>query len=64
MKPILEITSLQNPKIKSASKLIDPRDRDQTGLFLIEGYRELKRAGRQRLQDHNFIYLPGAVSWR
>jgi len=44
MKPILEITSLQNPKIKTASKLFDRRDRDQTGLFLVEGYRELKRA--------------------
>ncbi len=38
------ITSLQNPKIKDAIKLRDRRDRDKTGLFLIEGYRELLRA--------------------
>jgi TrmH family RNA methyltransferase len=40
----MEITSLQNPKIKNAIKLQDRRDRDETGLFLIEGYREIKRA--------------------
>ncbi len=39
-----KITSLQNTKIKDAIKLRDRRDRDETGLFLIEGYRELKRA--------------------
>lgn len=37
------ITSLQNPKIKEAIRLRDRRDRDETGQFLIEGYRELKR---------------------
>jgi TrmH family RNA methyltransferase len=39
-----KITSLQNPRIKDAVKLRERRERDQTGLFLIEGYRELKRA--------------------
>jgi RNA methyltransferase, TrmH family len=39
-----EITSLQNPKVKKAVKLNDRRERNQTGSFLIEGYRELKRA--------------------
>lgn len=38
------ITSLQNPGIKQAVKLQDRRDRDESGLFLIEGYRELTRA--------------------
>lgn len=38
------ITSLQNPKVKAAQKLNDRKDRNQSGLFLIEGYRELKRA--------------------
>ncbi len=36
--------SLQNGKIKAAAALRDRRDREKTGLFLIEGYRELKRA--------------------
>ena len=38
------ITSLQNPKVKKAVKLTDRKERNETGLFLIEGYRELKRA--------------------
>jgi TrmH family RNA methyltransferase len=35
---------MQNPKIKQAVRLQDRKERDQTGLFLIEGYREIKRA--------------------
>lgn len=38
------LSSLQNNKIKSAIRLRDRKERDQTGLFLIEGVRELKRA--------------------
>ncbi len=38
------ITSLQNPKVKEAVKLRERRAREQTDLFLIEGYRELNRA--------------------
>lgn len=50
------ITSLQNPKIKDAIKLRDRRPRDQTGLFLIEGYRELSRALAGGVAiDHIFI---------
>ena len=40
----LEITSTANPKLKHALSLRDRRDRDTTGLFLIEGYREISRA--------------------
>lgn len=38
------ITSLQNPRLKQLVKLRDRRPRDEAGLFLVEGYRELKRA--------------------
>lgn len=38
------ITSLQNPRLKQLIKLRDRRPRDEAGLFLVEGYRELKRA--------------------
>jgi TrmH family RNA methyltransferase len=38
------ITSLQNPKVKYAVKLRKRSARDEEGLLLIEGYRELKRA--------------------
>lgn len=41
---IEEITSLQNPKVKQAIQLANRRMRNQTNLFLIEGYRELSRA--------------------
>ncbi len=44
MKQMLEITSLQNPKMKNAVRLFDRKARDESGLFLIEGYRELSRA--------------------
>lgn len=39
-----KITSAQNPKVKAAVKLRNKRERDQTGQYLIEGYRELSRA--------------------
>lgn len=38
------LTSLQNPKVKQVVSLRDRRDRDETGQFIIEGYRELLRA--------------------
>jgi RNA methyltransferase, TrmH family len=38
------ITSAQNPKIKALLHLREKKERDTTGLFLIEGYRELRRA--------------------
>jgi TrmH family RNA methyltransferase len=38
------ISSAQNPKVKYALKLQDKRSRDKTQHFLVEGYRELKRA--------------------
>jgi len=41
---MFEITSGQNPKIKAALALKERKERDKEGLFLIEGYRELKRA--------------------
>ncbi|NGX45511.1 MAG: 23S rRNA (uridine(2479)-2'-O)-methyltransferase [Chlamydiae bacterium] len=39
----MRITSAQNPKLKEALKLQNRRARDETGSFLIEGYRELSR---------------------
>ena len=39
-----KITSLQNPRVKQLVKLRDRGARDAAGLFLIEGYREVKRA--------------------
>lgn len=39
-----KITSLQNPRLKQLVKLRDRRTRDEAGLFLVEGYREIRRA--------------------
>lgn len=39
-----EITSLANPRIKAAVKLRQRSHRDESGLMLAEGYREIKRA--------------------
>lgn len=40
----LKITSRQNPKVKQAVRLKERRERDESDLFLIEGFRELTRA--------------------
>lgn len=40
----MELTSIQNPRVKQVIGLRDRQERDQTGLFLIEGYREVLRA--------------------
>lgn len=44
------ITSVQNPKFKQALKLSERKERNDTGLFLIEGYRELLRAVEGRVE--------------
>ncbi len=38
------LSSLQNPRIKQIVKLRERKERDETHLFIIEGYRELIRA--------------------
>lgn len=38
------LTSIQNPLIKQVIHLRDRHERDKSGLFLIEGYREILRA--------------------
>ena len=38
------VSSLQNLHVKNVKKLRDSRDRKESGLFLIEGYKELSRA--------------------
>lgn len=53
-----EITSLQNPKVKKAVKLADRKARNETGLFLIEGYRELKRASDSAVVMQTLFICP------
>jgi TrmH family RNA methyltransferase len=42
--PVETITSLQNPRLKRLIRLRDRRARDEEGAFLVEGYREVRRA--------------------
>lgn len=54
----MKITSLQNLKVKEAVKLRERRQRDETDLFLIEGYRELKRAVDAGRKPETLFYCP------
>lgn len=56
--PDLIVTSADNPKLKLAKSLRDRRDRDEKGLFLIEGYRELSRAILHKVSIHFVLYCP------
>lgn len=42
--PPEKISSLQNPRVKQLVKLRDRRPRDEAGVFLVEGYRQIRRA--------------------
>ena len=53
-----KIESLQNQKIKDVVKLRDRRARDETGFFLIEGFRELKRAVDAGRKIEALFYCP------
>lgn len=52
------ITSMQNPKVKRVVRLRKRGTRDDEGLFLIEGYRELKRALENNVQPVTLFYAP------
>ena len=52
------ITSTQNARIKEAVRLRERRDRKKSDLFLIEGYRELKRAVEAERALTTLFYCP------
>lgn len=52
------IESKQNPKIKSLVKLRERKQRDEAQLFLVEGYRELKRALNSAFTVEALYYCP------
>jgi TrmH family RNA methyltransferase len=57
MRPEL-ITSRQNPRIKELVKLRDRGPRDEAGLFLVEGYREILRALENGATLSELYYSP------
>jgi len=52
----LNITSLQNPRVKLIRQLDKRKYRDQLGLFLIEGKREIERAIECGLKLHSYYF--------
>ena len=54
--PDATITSGANIKIKQALSLRDRRDREKTGLFLVEGYREISRALTGNVAFEQLLY--------
>jgi TrmH family RNA methyltransferase len=52
------ITSLQNPRIKDLVRLRNRRERDRTGTFLIEGYRELTKAADAGVVIRDVYHAP------
>jgi TrmH family RNA methyltransferase len=56
--PVEKISSLQNPRVKHLVKLRDRRPRDEAGVFLVEGYREIRRALEKRVALLELYYSP------
>ena len=56
--PAEKITSLQNPRVKQLVRLRERRERDEAGMFLIEGYREIRRALEKGVQPKEFYFSP------
>lgn len=53
-----KITSLQNPRIKQLVKLRDRRPRDEAGIFLVEGFRQIRRALEKGVTLTELYYAP------
>lgn len=55
------ITSRQNPKIKALLRLRHPRERDQAGVTLVEGFEELSLAVKSGIKPHTLYYCPELI---
>jgi RNA methyltransferase, TrmH family len=56
--PAEKITSLQNPRVKQLVRLRERRERDELGLFLVEGYREVRRALEKQVSIKELYFSP------
>ena len=56
--PAEKISSLQNPRVKQLVKLRDRRPRDEAGVFLVEGYREIRRALEKGVKLDELYFAP------
>lgn len=57
-RPALQITSLQNPRVKEVVKLQKRPYRDEVGILLVEGYREVKRMLDNGRRPQALFYAP------
>jgi TrmH family RNA methyltransferase len=53
-----KISSLQNPRIKQLVRLRDRRPRDEAGVFVVEGYREIIRALDKGIRFQELYFSP------
>jgi TrmH family RNA methyltransferase len=53
-----KISSLQNPRVKQLVRLRDRRPRDEAGVFLVEGYREIRRALEKGVRLTEIYFSP------
>ncbi len=58
MVPVERITSLQNPRVKRLVRLRERRARDEEGRFLVEGYREVRRALEKGVRPEELYFAP------
>jgi TrmH family RNA methyltransferase len=56
--PVEIITSLQNPRLKRLVRLRDRRPRDEEQAFLVEGYREIRRALEKQVRLDEVYFAP------
>jgi TrmH family RNA methyltransferase len=56
--PVEIITSLQNPRLKRLVRLRDRRPRDEEQAFLVEGYREVRRALEKQVRLDEVYFAP------
>ena len=56
--PVEKISSLQNPRVKQLVKLRDRRPRDEAGVFLVEGFREIRRALEKKVPLPEIYFSP------
>lgn len=54
----MRLTSLQNPRVKEVIRLRDRKPRDETGLFVIEGFREIQRAVQNGIRPLSLFICP------
>jgi len=56
--PAEKISSLQNPRVKQLVRLRDRRPRDEDGVFLVEGYRQIRRALEKQVVLTELYFSP------